>query len=266
MNRCCSILHHRKGWAQLFAERGHRVVLFEREAVLGGQVELLARTRNRAELARLTDWYRHELQRLQVEVRLGVDFDDAMLGEFAGASVIVATGARSVRVSGIAAGDIPVLDGLAVLRNDKTLKGVGKALLIDRDHYYGAPSLAHHLRDNGIDVTLITENPMIGLDLPPGALPGALRRLVEASVRILPLTRIVSGQGGTVRVKNLLSGEQSDLEGIELIVVAGERAAVDERYAALAEVDETVQLVGDAMAPRQIWQAVREGFLAGHRI
>jgi NADPH-dependent 2,4-dienoyl-CoA reductase/sulfur reductase-like enzyme len=58
--------------ARVSAERGHRVVLMEAQAALGGQVLLAARESWRKDLIGIVDWRRAELERLAVDVRLNL--------------------------------------------------------------------------------------------------------------------------------------------------------------------------------------------------
>lgn len=74
------------------AERGHHVVLFERDAALGGQMRLAARVPGKAEFAGLLDWFRLRLADAGVEVRLGAEVSPKSLAGFD--EVVLATGVR----------------------------------------------------------------------------------------------------------------------------------------------------------------------------
>ncbi|MEU5882442.1 FAD-dependent oxidoreductase [Spirillospora sp. NPDC047279] len=78
--------------ARLLAGAGRRVRLVEREDRLGGAFLLAARLRCNPEYHRLLRWYEGELERLDVDVRTGVDATDEMIAAFGPASVIMATG------------------------------------------------------------------------------------------------------------------------------------------------------------------------------
>jgi len=250
--------------ARVAAERDHKVTLYEKRTELGGQLAMTARAKNRAELARLVGYYDHELKRLGVDVRLGQAVDRAALQQFNADNVIVATGAGG----GVPA-DIPVV-GTRLATAWDLLEGAGvgparNALLIDRDHGYGAPSLAHHLADADCAVTFVSDQPMIGPDLPPGALPGVLKRLLGAGIKLLPLHAVAEVRDGIAALRHGLTGEVTRIEDVDLVVIAGERRAEDGLYRELAA-DAGIALVGDAVSPRLIWQAVRDGFLAGQRL
>lgn len=246
--------------ARSAAELGHRVVLHERREELGGQVALLARTRHRAELRGLLDYYRTELARLGVEVRTGSLVDAGAARAFDADLVIVATGAVGRRTD--AWGDaLPVLDAIGLLEHGVPT-GARSALLVDREYGHGAPSIAHHLRDEGLSVTYVTEHPMIGADLPPGGLPGVLKRLLGAGIDLRLLSTVHEVGAGTVVLRHALTGATSPVPGVDAVVVVGERRSEDAIVRALQAEEGRIVAIGDARAPRMIWQAVREGFLA----
>ena len=86
--------------ARRAAELGHRVILHEATAQLGGALVHAARTPVLAHLRRLSSWYERQLAGLGVDVRLG---STAAPGDGAGADLlVVATGASTA---------VPVLDG-----------------------------------------------------------------------------------------------------------------------------------------------------------
>ena len=59
--------------ARVAAERGHRVVLFEREKLLGGQLNAAAAAPHRGTLIDIVDYLSRELRRLQVDMYLGAE-------------------------------------------------------------------------------------------------------------------------------------------------------------------------------------------------
>lgn len=87
--------------AVTLAERGHAVVLFESADELGGQFNLARRIPGKEEFNETLRYFRHRLDELRVDVRLGQRADVADLKEFE--HVIVATGVlpRDIQLDGI---------------------------------------------------------------------------------------------------------------------------------------------------------------------
>ena len=80
--------------ARVCALRGHEVILFETQKVLGGQVVLAATAGWRREIGGVTDWLGKEVHHHGVDVRLSVHADhDAVMGLNPDV-VVIATGGR----------------------------------------------------------------------------------------------------------------------------------------------------------------------------
>jgi 2,4-dienoyl-CoA reductase (NADPH2) len=96
------------------AERGHAVTLFEKEAVIGGQLNMARVIPGKEEFDGLVDWFAAELSATGVEMRLGTVATPDGLSDFD--EVIVATGVGP-RDPGIPGQDGPnVLSYIDVLR------------------------------------------------------------------------------------------------------------------------------------------------------
>lgn len=110
--------------ALVAAERGHRVVLFERAPMLGGQLNLARQVPGKEEFHGLVDWFGVMVDRAGIDLRLGVSADVDDLVGFD--EVIVATGVAP-RDPGIA-----VAPGAHVLGYADVLKGapVGRRVAI----------------------------------------------------------------------------------------------------------------------------------------
>jgi 2,4-dienoyl-CoA reductase-like NADH-dependent reductase (Old Yellow Enzyme family) len=76
--------------ARIAAARGHEVTLLERAAVLGGQARLAAMCE--PAIGDLLAWFARQLDRLGVDVRLGVDATASLVDDLAPDAVITATG------------------------------------------------------------------------------------------------------------------------------------------------------------------------------
>ena len=80
--------------ARVSAERGHDVVLFERESVVGGQTILAGKVAWREPLSGIPRWLDGQIKKLGVDLRLGIEADaDTVLAEKPDV-VVIATGGR----------------------------------------------------------------------------------------------------------------------------------------------------------------------------
>jgi len=83
--------------ARVLAERGHSVVLFEKQPQIGGQLNFARQVPGKSEFTETLRYYRVQLEKLGVELRLGVEADAGQLVSERFDEVVVATGVRPRR-------------------------------------------------------------------------------------------------------------------------------------------------------------------------
>jgi 2,4-dienoyl-CoA reductase (NADPH2) len=103
--------------ATVAASRAHRVTLFDASATLGGQFNLAMRVPGKEEFSETIRYFRSQLERYRVDVRLDTRVDAALLAASAYDDVIVATGIVPRRPS------IAGIDGPNVLSYVDVLHG-----------------------------------------------------------------------------------------------------------------------------------------------
>jgi 2,4-dienoyl-CoA reductase-like NADH-dependent reductase (Old Yellow Enzyme family) len=248
--------------ARVAAERGHRVVLFEASGQLGGHVLLEAAVPHRHELRGIADYYRRQLERLGVDVRLGaVATAEVVLGERPDA-VVVATGSRPALPEA-------ALDGLPVLTADDVLAGrrpAGRVLVFDDEGRYRGPGAALLLARSGAAVEIVTPDLHVGLRLDPSNLVPFYRHLFEAGLVLTPNHELAGAAGGAVRLRNAFTGREVAREPVDALVVALlRRVPQDALYRELRPACE-VHLVGDASAARPTDKVILEAAVLGRRL
>lgn len=148
--------------ARVSAERGHKVVLLEASARLGGQVLLAARQPRRKELIGIIDWREAQLAKLGVETRFGI---------WAEASDVLA---ESPDVVFVATGGIPNTDVLEfggdlvtsswdVLSGD--LKPLETVLIYDDNSGHPGMAAAEMLAESGAQVEIVTPERFFAADI-----------------------------------------------------------------------------------------------------
>jgi N,N-dimethylglycine/sarcosine dehydrogenase len=247
------------------AARGHHVVVFERRAALGGRARLALARRGRRRWGLYLDWLEAELAEAGVELRAGVDADaDAVLAEQPDA-VVVASGSAP-RAEAAPAGPLPVLDADAVLEDGapRPTHATG-AVVIDDENGFVAPTVAELLAARGWQVEIVTALAGVAAEIDPTQQPFVLSRLHHARVRLSPNLACVRSEPAGVILRHVHAGDETHRHGVGLIVVAGHRRAAPGPRAALRDrrPDLEVHVVGDALAPRTLLDAVAEGARAG---
>ncbi|KKM10110.1 hypothetical protein SY88_15855 [Clostridiales bacterium PH28_bin88] len=250
--------------ARVAALRGHRVVLLEKRSELGGQLIAAASIPCRQEIGGVYRFLSLELQRLGVEVRLGVTATaDSVMAE--NPDVVV-----------VATGSVPVLpeyegSGSAQLAtpNDVALGIVDvgqRVMVVDDDGHYRATSVAEYLADQGKEVRIVTPRSVEGSDIVLISWITQHQRLRNLGVKIMTGTVVREVNGSTVTLEDVYAGERWEVEGVDSIVVAGLRQAEDQLFHTLRGRGAKVVAVGDCVAPRYALEAIREGHLAARQI
>jgi 2,4-dienoyl-CoA reductase-like NADH-dependent reductase (Old Yellow Enzyme family) len=254
--------------ARAAAIRGHRVVLFESEGRLGGQLVVAARAPERPHLGRYIPWMERELSRLHVEVRLGTEAGSGTVLEWEPDRVIVATGAETAlpdearRVEAPCATDVDLLLGRAAARPGM------RVVVYDAEGLNRGGSIANLAAESGAEVELITTLGAPCADLDPTQLPSMMRRLARNKVVCTPNQVLIDPVGGALAVRDQWSDVERRITGRDLVVFVGYRTARSGFAAALlqAQPELAVVLVGDCLAPRRLHDAVAEGARAGSTI
>jgi len=220
------------------AERGHRVVLYERERALGGRARLAARLD--PESARWLRWLEDAARGAGVEVKLGVEASAAALTGSADAFV-VATGARRViRPAPREAGAAPVE---SVDRLDSLLAALapGRRIWVSGSDVIGVKA-AEALAQAGHRVTLLES----GAFAPQMGLP---RRWRAADLL---------ARHGVARIREGKGDAGAGDAACDLVVDAGGLEADESLAQALRALGAEVHAIGDCRGPRYLEAALLE--------
>ncbi|MBM4354814.1 MAG: FAD-dependent oxidoreductase [Deltaproteobacteria bacterium] len=265
--------------------RGHDVLLLERNTEVGGQLPLVAAPPGRGEFRRLLDYYRGALAREGVPVRLGFPATLDAVQESGADSVILATGARPVRppIPGI---DFPhVLDAWDVLGGKRVsgprvvilgggAVGVEVALhlasvgTIDAEtlkflfrHEAESTDVLRELISRGtLDVTVVEVRRKIGEDIGHTNRWVFLKELEQHHVTLNVETRVTAVTTDGVLCER---GSEAVTLPADCVVCALGVRSENGLAEPLRKAGFDVRVVGDASKPRNIMEAVHEGFLAG---
>ncbi len=261
------------------AERGHKVTLYEKNSELGGAILGCCLVPGKGKMKWYADWIRYQLTKLDIEVKLRYVPEIEELTSYD--AVIVATGARSYvpRVAGLTEKVIPFEKILVCSkkscefhpqdgRKPEILKGT--KVIVWGDHYPAADTAAY-LASIGKEVTIITPYKEFGSSIEVIHMYVLRKRFQQQDAEALTskpfrypvkiYTNTLILEIGENSLTLLSNGEFVDLP-YEHIVTCFTKPNV-ELVETLQKSSVPVVSVGDAVRPRNLHAAVKEGAWAG---
>jgi hypothetical protein len=137
------------------------------------------------------------------------------------------------------------------------------AVLYDHDHTAATYAAAEWLAARYERLVLVTPREGIAQDVPLLSAQGIHRRLARLGVEIRPY-RVPLRQGpGEVVLRHLLTEAEEVVRDVDLFTWSTPRVPRQNLLAPLQQAGLRVRLVGDALAPRLMLSAIREGAEAG---
>jgi NADPH-dependent 2,4-dienoyl-CoA reductase/sulfur reductase-like enzyme len=174
--------------ARVSAERGHHVVLFEKQKLAGGQIGIAAKAGWREALSGIPRWLVGQAQKLGVDLRLGTEATEEQILAEKPDVVIVATGGRPSR--GHAKGaETHAVTTWEVLTGEA--EPTGSVLLYDEMGQHNAASTAEVLAKRGCLVELATHDRMVAEEVGTTNQPIHLRELYKLGVVMTPNMELI---------------------------------------------------------------------------
>jgi len=221
--------------ARVCAQRGHRVVLFEAQGRVGGQVVLAARASERqAELAGIIGWLEAEVMLAGVDLRLDTPVDIADVIAEQPDVVIVATGG-SPDLGFLDTGASLVSTGSDVLAG--SIRPTGSVLIFDDRGSEAGLSVAEFLAGSGAGpIEVVTPDRLVGSELAATIGPAYLTMLYENDVAMTTDHRLTGVERQGSRLATRLRNEHTGTTAVRMVdSVVAETGALpnDDLYKAL---------------------------------
>ncbi|MFH1489520.1 MAG: FAD-dependent oxidoreductase [Pseudomonadota bacterium] len=243
------------------SRRGHDVRLFEKRGRLGGQVLSAVREiKGSKDLKRMIKYYENELKARDIRVELGRAFDRDLCRKERPDVIVIATGA------GILKPDIPGIDRENVLFAWDVLES--DAPTSDRVVVIGGGKVglvaAEHLASEGKEVWLVEPRKRVDYDISPTFKWRHASWVKEFGIHVMNLSRAleVTEKGLVIRDGD---GRQRLIEA-GTAVLAGPRISMQDLSEELEYLGDEIYMIGDAVKPRSIHNAIHEGYKLGVRM
>ncbi|OCC24417.1 hypothetical protein MB02_07505 [Croceicoccus estronivorus] len=239
------------------AERGHVVLLIERETVLGGTLVPLMKASQQARFGDYLDHAKARLDALPVEIRLGTELDEEIVRSWKPDVIALATGAVWTDPIGTPA-------PAAIADIDNAASNV--TVIGGRDDHLGPLVTADYFAASGRQVTLLTETAYPGQGVEAASFYALMRRLAERGVEIRPFTAVAGREQGALVLRNTLTNEADRIETPGTVIDIESRYAESDLVSRFSNLGVEFHVIGDALAPRRMVHATLDGVRLGAQI
>lgn len=252
--------------ARVATLRKHAVTLFEQNTDVGGQNIIAGKAAGRQEITGVTRWLVGQLNKLEIDLRLGVTADETTVLNERPDVVVIATGSTPKHKPFPGEYGTPqVVNSVQILTGE--YEAGAKVLLIDLDGHHQATGTAELLADQGKQVHMLTSALFVGSALGPlQDLYLTRQRLARKGVSFTPDIAVLEIQGTLVKGLNVYSNALIDFDGYDTVVLAAGNVASDALYFALKGKVKELYRVGDCVSPRKTDMAIIEGHRIGRMI
>jgi 2,4-dienoyl-CoA reductase-like NADH-dependent reductase (Old Yellow Enzyme family)/thioredoxin reductase len=260
--------------ARIATERGHQVTLFEQAGELGGAMKYVCLVPGKEKMRWYLDWIRDQLLDLHVDLRLN---HAPTVEELQGFDLVLnATGAASYvpEVVGDASRVVPFEESMACPKvacechpGGRRMRKLGARVLLWGDGYPAADTAAF-LASIGRQVTIVTENREFGSELEVIHMYVQRKRFAQTDAEVLhdrpykyPVTILTNTTVHEIRpCEVVLQDKDFTRTTIEVddVVTCHTRPST-ELLGQLRAAGVRVLNVGDAVRPRNLYHAVKEG-------
>ncbi len=253
--------------AEIAAKRGHKVKLLEKEKEAGGQMLLAEKIPARSEMGEVYRYLRVQLEHLAVPVIYHCEADMDMVLKENPNIVIVATGSRPTLPDfGAKAEKLTVLDPREAMRRPE--KVGSKAVMIDRIGYWQAMGVADYVAALGVDLSIVTAELYVGVDIEETCRENLNRRLARRGVKSYTSRRLAGIEGQTLSFENIFNKQDIlSIDQVDTLIVSQESRSENELYKQLkADGRFEAYSVGDASAPGTVLRIIFEAEELGRRL
>ncbi|QNB47804.1 FAD-dependent oxidoreductase [Thermanaerosceptrum fracticalcis] len=240
--------------ARVAALRGHEVILYEKQAELGGQLRIAAVPPYKEEINDLVNYLIDQVEKSGVVIEKGKEADIKIVQELKPDVVIVATGSEPIIPK------IPGVEQKKVVTAHEVLMGsasVGEKVVVVGGGLVGCET-AEYLAEQGKQVTVVEMLDDVAVDV--GALTRALllNRMAENKIQVLTKSKVREITVDGVIIEKEEGTEE--ITGIDTVVIAVGSKSKNDLFMLIEGEGIPVFAIGDCVKPRRIIEAIHEGF------
>ena len=262
--------------ARVASMRGHRVVIYEKEGVLGGQLTIAKKLPKRADVGAIVGWYELQLKKnfVRLEIRKEVPADPNAVRYLIDVEkpdvVIIATGSNPIKtgIQMVTFREIPGWNRPNVVAVDEVLaeqRAVqGNVLVADSTTYVEGPCVSEWLAARGLNVTLVTPHPQLAPEL--GYFNQSVyysKRLLELEVRVMTYSWVKSIEEHSALVYQIPTKTEQEIESDFVVLNTGRKQNNRLKQLITGLVKEVYEIGDCDLAGGRMRAAVEAGYRVG---
>jgi 2,4-dienoyl-CoA reductase-like NADH-dependent reductase (Old Yellow Enzyme family)/thioredoxin reductase len=248
--------------ALVAAARGHEVLLFEKQPVLGGQLVMGSVTRYKKEILSLVNFHAAQIERMGVKTFLNTEVTPEAVERIKPDAIVLCTGSIPLLPP------IPGIDKSIVFSLPEVLnsnKPVPKKTVILGGGATGC-EVAHHLAENGCRVTIVEQLPKIAGQMESITRKVLVQQLLEKNVRLATGHRLsrIEDHGVYATAED---GTETFIEAEAVVIAVGNKPD-NHLYAQIEALNLGIPIfrIGDCLEPRSAKAAISEAAEIGRAI
>ena len=237
--------------AKYLKMRGMDVVLCERENEIGGQLRFAYIPPNKSEFKKVLDYFEYIIKKLNIDLRLNTEVDEALVKQIKPDIVILAAGSKPI---------VPVFakNNPVVITADELLKGeaTGKKVAVLGAGLVGLET-AQYLLNMNKEVEVFEMKDSILSDM-PAVLRRPFLESLNPDMKIFVDHKVENIKGNTLILKNLETNKVIEKEFDTIILALGRKA--DKGVRDNIKFDKQIIEIGDYRQVRDAQAAIKDGF------
>ena len=246
--------------AYVAASRGHEVHVYDSNPELGGQVIPASKAPyGDEELYGMIDYHKAMCEKSGVEFHLNTEVTPELIDEELPDAVVLATGAGFIK------GDAPGFDRPNIVCATDVLEG--KAEVGDKIVVWGGKKpgigVALYLAEQGKKVTLVSRDRKVGKDVNPSYIWRYIKKMSQKRVTTYKECDLEEITDTGVIVKNHYG---TKIPVAADTIIYAEREQRQELKDAVKEQNIELHIIGDALVPRALSNALHDGYRTGIRL
>ncbi len=246
--------------ARVAAIKGHFVTLYEQNSQLGGQMLLATIPPHKEKIRDFTSYLAAQLEKLPIQIKLGEKATPAHVERARPDVVILATGVFPLIP------DIPGASRENVVTAEDVLSGkamVGQRVVVIGGELVGCET-AEFLAIRGKHVTIVRRGATLATKVGGSVRERLLSRLAAHGVTILTGVKYQEINNSGLRLTTT-EGVAKTIEADTIVLAAGSQPNT-QLSLALKNLVPEVYLAGDCVEPRNIMEAITDGYRIAHKL